>query len=437
MPSAARRRAVWQILPGKNLVVLRNGISDVLDLISNLCLYVIEARKLRRLFTRPEELAPLHQRQIPRTLDEAQAEGLQSFWGSDLPTRLWELTLHSDEFHLTSVRQFTNYNSARAETWAAQIAAAVRRLTGFDPAELPESWDVHLISSNTHSVSNCLNPRLGALESEVWAWAQAVKHPLAGHPWAVPRDGFYALLPAYWAAGGRQPAPEPAILTLEDTAFTGIVVQLLDLSRLDCPGRDPLLPGTCSRPALLVNIDYAFGEQADDILRNLILLFQRRVRSINVLGKAGALVGRRGDILVPTALIHQATDQILPVPAWDGAGAWRGFAGGLHRGPLATVEGTLVQNRDLLQFSRNLWGCVGLEMEGSFYARQVQESRHRGLLGAEVAERYAYYVSDLPLEAEASLARSLSPGEGIPAVYAVTRAILGAILTEPEGSDGR
>lgn len=35
----------------------------------------------------------------------------------------------------------------------------------------------------------------------------------------------------------------------------------------------------------------------------LILLFGTNIRSINVLGKAGAMVGKRGDILLPTHFI--------------------------------------------------------------------------------------------------------------------------------------
>ncbi len=36
-----------------------------------------------------------------------------------------------------------------------------------------------------------------------------------------------------------------------------------------------------------------------------------------------------------------------------------------------TVPGTLLQDRNLLCFYKKLWNCVALEMEGSYYAREV------------------------------------------------------------------
>ena len=32
VPTEARRRAIWQVAPGKNMVLIRNGLSDLTDL---------------------------------------------------------------------------------------------------------------------------------------------------------------------------------------------------------------------------------------------------------------------------------------------------------------------------------------------------------------------------------------------------------------------
>jgi hypothetical protein len=58
---------------------------------------------------------------------------------------------------------------------------------------------------------------------------------------------------------------------------------------------------------LLVNIDYAFGKQAEDIIGALILIFGKNIRSVNVLGKAGAFQGKRGDLILATSLVSQRT----------------------------------------------------------------------------------------------------------------------------------
>ena len=76
-------------------------------------------------------------------------------------------------------------------------------------------------------------------------------------------------------------------------------VNLIDLSKLDPKCIDSSLrdyvcqrqeqqPGAKKKRRLLVNIDYAFGRQAGDVLCCLILLFGHAIRSVNVLGKAGA-----------------------------------------------------------------------------------------------------------------------------------------------------
>ena len=97
-------------------------------------------------------------------------------------------------------------------------------------------------------------------------------------------------------------------------------------------------------------------------------------------------------------------------------------------GPLLTVEGTLLQNTALLNFYRNIWNCQGLEMEGFYYARQIQESILLESLPAHIKQTYYYYVSDTPLKLEANLSKPLAPQEGIPPLYAITREVLNQIF---------
>jgi hypothetical protein len=43
-------------------------------------------------------------------------------------------------------------------------------------------------------------------------------------------------------------------------------------------------------------------------------------------------------------------------------------------GPMVTVLGTSLQNRDLLKFSSINLGVIGLEMEGSYYQKAIQSA---------------------------------------------------------------
>ena len=78
--------------------------------------------------------------------------------------------------------------------------------------------------------------------------------------------------------------------------------------------------------------------------------------------------------------------------------------------------GTLLEDCRLLSFSKKLYGCVSLEMEGSFYARELRRFKKAGLLADNVHLRFLYYVSDTPLGSEQNktLSQDMSIAEVIP-----------------------
>ena len=430
VPTAARRRAVYEMIPGKNMVLIRDGLSDLVDLVSCLCLYAIEARKIRRSIRDKGGLD---------SVTEEDLGPLRGTWGDEAEDRVRELALHHEDFRIEIHKELNNYNSAHAETWGTQIAAATHDLIGCDPNDLPDDFDVHIISSNTHSVSNCMSPWLGQKTAEVLAWGEDTGHGLVEDAWHDPNDLAYALARDYLAlhpdeAAERVEAERDAgILSLAWTAFTGIAVQLIDPSRVAWEATDPGIPNRApSRPSLIVNIDYAFGEQAEHIIANLASLFGRNLASVNVLGKAGGLVGSRGDVLVGTGFVEQFYDQYHPVPRGGDVDVDRLRTllpdRGIHEGTVLTVTGTLLQNRKMLHFNRHIWGCVGLEMEGSFYLRHVIESMNRDAVGRDVELRFLYYISDLPLSHDSNLSARMRATEGVPPLYAITREIMTGIL---------
>ena len=101
----------------------------------------------------------------------------------------------------------------------------------------------------------------------------------------------------------------------------------------------------------------------------------------------------------------------------------------VHVGPMLTVDGTLLQNQVMLRYYQFIWRCIGLEMEGAYYNRQFQEAKNIGLIARGLPVGFYYYISDVPLEADASLAARLHPSEGIPPLYAITRHVLSSIFS--------
>jgi hypothetical protein len=488
----ARHRFIYEMMPGKDMVLVRNGLSDLVDFLTCLCLFSIEARKIRYRLNHPtllralsrfedeaewvepveEEMAeleastqeevegyegdiaspeqtetrtvtaPEHARslslleRLPFSPEECGE--LERIWPGQAAERVREIVFHRQAYSVDIRKQVNNYNGRLSELWASEVGAAAGALFGVRPSDFPPEYDVHIVSSNTHSVLNCLNPFFVTHGAEILEWAE--REGLHGEAaWPLRQDEVYHLSRAWLSAfpdrrGELTESERKAgILRVPETVTTGIQVQLVDVEAACSVIADPGIPHRpSSTRSLIVNIDYAFGEQAEEITRNLLLLFGRNVRSIDVLGKAGALAGNRGDVLLPSAFVEQASDTFMPVKAIAAATHERLSAAlpgkDIISGPLLSVGGTLLQNKAMLQFYKRIWGCVGLEMEGAWYLRAIHEAEELGVLRPGAAVRFFYYVSDLPLEAGQRLSERLAPREGVPPLYAVTREVLSGIL---------
>ncbi len=196
------------------------------------------------------------------------------------------------------------------------------------------------------------------------------------------------------------------------------------------------------RRRFVLNMDFAFGAQADTVMRALILTFESRIRSISVVGKSAGLLGKRGDILLPNKTIFckgvlgvDTLDEIRETGNADMSFTRvRELAGKkteVYEGPIVTIPGSVLQGTMLLNYYERIHGCIGVEMEASYYARQVEESVALGMLSSDVKTRFIYFVGDLPRSGRAELiTTTMEPHEGIPTMYSITRATIEAILLD-------
>lgn len=208
------------------------------------------------------------------------------------------------------------------------------------------------------------------------------------------------------------------------------------------------------RRHFIINMDFAFGAQAEGICRAVFSAFGHRIRSVSIMGKAGGLVGKRGDIQLATHVLMSKSSFIIE----DNQDELRNcrnddlhherlkeLAGprvNVFSGNVLTVTGTMLQNVKLLRYYQRVWSCVGMEMEGSYFARVMEDFHQQGIARRDIISRFAYYTSDLPLgmsDAEdggrtedstdsATLSAPMTPQEGVPPLYAIARAILERIL---------
>ena len=106
------------------------------------------------------------------------------------------------------------------------------------------------------------------------------------------------------------------------------------------------------------------------------------------------------------------------------------YEGNVLEGPMITVLGTSLQNRDVLAYFKNSsWRTIGLEMEGAHYQKAIQsQAKIRKNISDEVVLRYAYYASDNPLVTGGTLASGSLGAVGVRPTYLITKKILTKIL---------
>lgn len=497
VPSVARRRSAFHVDHSKLLVLMREKFSDVLDFMSLLCAHVHESAKLRLKLTKPAPLAAIHnclwsskqkvgpdsvvsmkneyryhrrtqyaevsmQEQVETLsnlpLTEEEIDGLRNLWPNDVLYRIWDIVaLHEN---IQVLGDFSASYGDASDRWAEGIRLAVIELfcNNSKKDEEKSMFDMtdvvaHIISSNTTSVRNLLSPYILKNMGVIYKWGVKARPEIVEKSGISDADKIYALSTAYMCehpdARTEQDAFDASCFkTLRHTSLTGIQVELIDLDALEQAYTkheikpDPLLEphfgigSSGSRNSghrLLVNIDYAFGKQAEDIISALAMLFGESLSSVSVMGKAGGLQGERGDIIVADYLIDQEGNDVTPI---DNNGIDRQALSSMSNravwsGGVLTVLGTLLQDNRLLQYYKKLYGCVSLEMEGSFYARELMRLKKAKLLSDDLHLRFCYYVSDTPISKDQTetLSTDLDLTELIPPQYAVTRELIRLVLS--------
>jgi hypothetical protein len=303
------------------------------------------------------------------------------------------------------------------EIWATRIKEVLKANELIDRP-------IHVISANMHSVMN-----------SIFA-GQALKSKFKEHS----DLSIYEELSKSDAQELRKKvevvAQKNGMYFLPDTSGTNIDVQIFDTVKINWENTSfPNMDLGDKKPVLIV-MDYAFGEQAYETIDEFLKPYKKdillQVESVSIMGKAGILEGGKGDIMIPNAHINEGTadnyyfENELTANMFDGNGI------SVFSGPMVTVLGTSLQNRDLLKFFHDsTWGVIGLEMEGSHYQKAIQSaSKIRKSIPKDVKVRYAYYASDNPLETGSTLASGGLGTTGVKPTYLITIKILEQILRQ-------
>ncbi|ESU22015.1 hypothetical protein FCR2A7T_04840 [Flavobacterium cauense R2A-7] len=284
---------------------------------------------------------------------------------------------------------------------------------------------IHIISANMHSVMNSVfaEPVLGSKYKAADEFQIFEDLSKSGNDALRKKVEEFAL--------------QHGMISLPDTSGTNIDVQIFDTAKIDIKkSAFPKATFGKEKPVLIV-MDYAFGEQAFETIDELLKPYKTangkiflNVESVSIMGKAGILQGGKGDIMIPNAHVNEGTADNYPFENELTAEMFEGNDIPVFAGPMVTVLGTSLQNKDLLQFFHDsTWGAIGLEMEGAYYQKAIQSaSKIRKSINPNVKVRYAYYASDNPLETGSTLASGGLGTTGVKPTYLITIKIIEQIF---------
>ena len=456
-----RRRTCYRVGKNEMCFVISRGLSEIYDIITHLTFLYGEAKTIHGRMKDDSGNKTIEWLELEKTLQNYAGLG-----AADLDQALWSLSIILGRPYQETRAAYESLEKNRSEhgsnnglfnliyhlgnqydeeiqnpetALVVYLTPSLMNIIGHQEYEISwaanihrhlvdlklKSRPVHIISANLHSVLNALYG-YGAVAD--------------GNERAAEGEDLYDL--CYRLRDRhkeiRAYAAEHGFYDLPDESGTHIGCQVIDTAGL---AKVPLHPelkfkpaaSKKNRPVILV-MDYAFGAQAFGLMSNLLKPYQQNgksapfsFRSISIMGKAGILAGKKGDIMLASSHVFEGTgdnyifDNDLKKKDFDNSVA-------VYAGPMITVLGTSLQNRAMLKKFQSDWNTVGLEMEGGHYQRAISAAIIKNDISRQLKVRYAYYASDNPLETGSTLAAGAMGKEGVKPTYMITKVILEKIM---------
>tara|TARA_B110000003_G_scaffold42848_2_gene40217 strand:- start:24560 stop:26245 length:1686 start_codon:yes stop_codon:yes gene_type:complete len=452
-----RRRNCYRIDRDQMNIEITRGRSEIYDILTHLTFLFIESHKIKervllnidgrvtrewkniekivlhnkKISDEDREIAKVHLANIlGRTYDEV-AETYNSFSSLENPDRFFQLIYWLGKLAINESchqqKRTVNFSSVLGEgighhiygeIWANNIKKVLK---DHDLLKRP----IHIISANMHSVLNTIYAS-SSLPIIAKQKKEFELYELLSNEDSKPLQKKI-----------KEFASENGLIFIKDTSGANINVQIIDSKKINLIKTQFKKSDPKVEDPLIIVMDYAFGEQAYETMDELLKPYKEKgnsthlnIKSISIMGKAGILEGRKGDIMIPSAHIFEGTADNYPFTNELSKEDLEGYGVTSFDGTMVTVLGTSLQNKDLLKFFHDsTWNVIGLEMEGAHYQKAIQAaSRIRGNISDDVKVRYAYYASDNPLETGATLASGGLGMSGVTPTYAITHKILEQIF---------
>lgn len=456
---AAKRRRLSYFDGNRRLVILVTSPSDLDDIIPGLIAFQIEWNKMHRKLAARGLGGRAGRRELRAALglNRPDLEALIGLWGEDWERKIAAIATAPKDISVRMPPHEEADFSAMALKWWERVCSAldVPDLTG---------RPVYLVTSNNHSLLNLVSGFTAAHEGRISEYAiqdggQEVSRRLKRLRGEEDLSARLNLL--YYAQNGFL-EQEPGLVRTKQAMEAQVGVsrtdplppllaeaQVLELNRIDPRRLDPRLllpePKVLARSrAVVVNTDYPLGFSAFHLLEAAGRLFPDW-RGLFILGKCASMIGRLGDVLIPTQVRDVHFHRLY---------SFTNCFSALHLAPYLqdaavfddqrslTVHGTFLHSWKTV---RNLHRAdfTGIEMEagpclaalaGHF---QPDTTGGTGLCHLSLPRDFLlgmlHYTSDTPYNLRASLLSQPLGLTGLEACYSASLAILQRILDQECG----
>jgi hypothetical protein len=440
--------------------------SDIDDLLPTLVAYQIEWNKLHQSMQNgaardfietltpktvltPDEMQTLADL-LKMSLDDLRR--LEIVWrGSFVETLILISQAEKDIAVRMLAGSFSDYRRATAAWWE-ELEKNIAN-TGLDIDKRP----IYFVSSNTHSMINLLTGFARRYEESLIEYMTHSGHETLLAQYETTRekthayDNFlYYVLGKYLsdnkATVERVRAEERSIGIIRVPNKHGfeIEAQVIDLAKLQPEWFDTRLTHDLEAQdlpqsdALILNIDYPLGMAAYEVLSR-ITERTSQLQGVYVMGKAATLNARIGDVMIPSVIHDEHSQNTYLFQNCFGAADVRPYmARGnvLDNQKAVTCLGTFLQNPGYMSvFYRE--GYTDIEMEGGPYLSAIYEAyRPRRHPENEIVNLHAvpfdvgflHYASDMPMRTGHNLGAGNLAYTGVESTYATTITILRRIF---------
>ncbi|ESL11637.1 hypothetical protein TRSC58_00608 [Trypanosoma rangeli SC58] len=470
LEATRRRRNAWKLGEnGQVLVMARDGFTDIIEFVTDLCMLIVESKKIRlRLQRLASPLATDFLRDLLAVADtasdaavkavlsqlpfsEAEIDGLMQVWeGPEVIKVLYNILLRRGEFVVyVDVNLAKKFSQDPYQRWSLCINRRIREELGVSGEDvLPSDLTIDIMFSSNITVKSLLCSteefrllleKYLALPAEATALKNADDRYLYVLAQALGEDT--SVREKY-----RQLLEDSGFTMMKDSYISGLVVDLINISKLQASGIDATLRHAASnqpgmkRNGFIINIDRTFGAQVEIILRSLLLIFSDHIRSVNLTGSVSGLVGKRGDVVLPTKLLfskqsfgEDSTDETRvcntgDIQEEDVIPFLRLGSSALYRGGCVTLPGVFLYSDSVLRFYKVVHGCTSVDMRSSYVARQLEESRRTGVLKRGVKRRFLFHIDTVPLNGDGESEPKSEKGDVLFSIYATARSLLRLIL---------